>query len=208
MKTKTKTLTECSVLIALATILSVIIIFHLPYGGSITLCSMLPIIIIGFRHGFKWGLLSGSVYGILQMFLGVAQGDFKGADIATVIGMIVLDYILAFMVLGLAGMFKNKIKSQPLAFSLGSLVVCVLRYIIHCISGYIFFRSYAEWFFSQEGFTLGADILTKYTGVSLSVIYTTVYNAMYMLPETIITLVVGFLLITLVKKIGNPNEKM
>ena len=142
------------------------------------------------------------------MFLGVAQGDFKGADIATVIGMIVLDYILAFMVLGLSGMFKNKTKSQPLAFTLGSLVVCVLRYIIHCVSGYIFFRSYAEWFFSQEGFTLGADILTKYTGVSLSVIYTTVYNAMYMLPETIITLVVGFLLITVVKKIGNPNEKM
>ena len=71
MNDKTRKLTETALLIALGTILS-LIQFPGPWvnGGSITLCSMLPIIVIGYRYGSRWGLLSGLVYGILQMVLG------------------------------------------------------------------------------------------------------------------------------------------
>ena len=59
--TKTKTLVECALMIALATILGYIPIFELPQGGSITACSMMPLVVASFRHGPKWGLFTGFI---------------------------------------------------------------------------------------------------------------------------------------------------
>ena len=67
---KTRTLVECALMIALGTVLANIKIYSLPNGGSITLFSMLPFIMISFRHGVKWGLFTGFVNSLLQMLLG------------------------------------------------------------------------------------------------------------------------------------------
>ena len=68
--TKTRIMVECALMIALGTILANIKIYELPNGGSITLFSMVPFILVSFRHGVKWGLFTGFVNGCLQMLLG------------------------------------------------------------------------------------------------------------------------------------------
>ena len=67
---KTRTLVECALMIALGTVLANIKIFEMPNGGSITLLSMLPFILVSYRHGTKWGLFTGFVNSLLQMLLG------------------------------------------------------------------------------------------------------------------------------------------
>lgn len=67
---KTRILVECALMIAIGTVLSNIKIFTMPNGGSVTLLSMLPFVLVSFRHGVKWGLFTGFVNGCLQMLLG------------------------------------------------------------------------------------------------------------------------------------------
>ena len=67
---KTRILVECALMIAIGTVLSNIKFFTLPNGGSVTLLSMLPFVLVSFRHGVKWGLFTGFVNGCLQMLLG------------------------------------------------------------------------------------------------------------------------------------------
>lgn len=180
-------LTESGICIALATILSMLTLYRLPYGGSITAVSMLPICLFSYRRGIRAGLACGFAHGMIQMFLGITEGVFKGADFATTIGMAVLDYMLAFTVLGIACMFRGRIKSDTVAFSLGCLIASLARYVCHILSGYIFFKSYAELFFSQEGFSIGADILRHFGGELLYWLYTLIYNGSFMIPEAVIT---------------------
>ncbi len=116
------------VLIALGTALSFVKVFDLPYGGSITLCSMLPVMLFSYRAGIKWGLGAGFTFSVLQLLFGLDA--LKGVSGATVVGSIFLDYLLAFTVLGLAGMFRGKIKNHPAAFTLGCLVAGLLRLFI------------------------------------------------------------------------------
>jgi thiamine transporter len=122
-----KTLAEMAVAIALATVLSYIKIFSMPYGGSVTLGSMVPILLISFRRNVKVGLLTGVIYGFVQMFL---DGWFYSP-----VGMF-LDYPLAFGLLGLAGL----IKKQPV---IGVIVALIGRFISHFVSGVVFFGIYA-----------------------------------------------------------------
>ncbi|MBQ9939959.1 MAG: energy-coupled thiamine transporter ThiT [Clostridia bacterium] len=192
MKKNLTHLTEGGICIAFATLLSIIEVFHLPYGGGITPASMLPVCIYAYRRGMPSGLMCSFVYGILQMLLGITQGVFKGADLYSTIGMVVIDYILAYSVLGFAGMFKGKFRTDSLSLAMGCLVVTTARYILHILSGYIFFKSYAEWFFSQEGFEMGGQILRIFSGEALYWLYTAVYNGLYMIPEIIITVILSF----------------
>ena len=67
---KTRTLVECALMIAVGTVLAQIKLFTMPQGGSVTLLSMLPFILVSFRHGTKWGLLTGFVNSLLQMMMG------------------------------------------------------------------------------------------------------------------------------------------
>jgi thiamine transporter len=123
----TKVLAEMAITIALATVLSYIKIFNMPYGGSVTLGSMVPILLISFRRDVKVGVTTGIVYGFVQMFL---DGWFYSP-----VGMF-LDYPFAFGVLGLAGLFKK----QPI---IGVIIGLVGRFVGHFISGVVFFGIYA-----------------------------------------------------------------
>ena len=97
---KTRVLVECALMIAIGTVLSNIKIFTMPNGGSVTLLSMLPFVLVSFRHGVKWGLFTGLVNGCLQMLLGFYAPPAPG--LLPLVGMILLDYVLAFTLLGLA----------------------------------------------------------------------------------------------------------
>jgi len=123
----TKVLAEVSVMVALSLVLNFIKVYQLPQGGSITLGSMVPVLLISFRRGPKVGVFSGVVFGMAQMLL---DGWFYSP-----VGMI-LDYPLAFGALGLAGIFRK----TPL---IGVVVSLATRFLSHFISGVVFFGMYA-----------------------------------------------------------------
>ena len=173
-KTKTTVkLTECAIMIAMAFILSFISIIHMPFGGAVTAASMLPIIVAGYRHGLKWGLLSGFAYSLLQLLTGLSNVSYA-TTAAAAVAIILLDYIVAFTVLGLVGIFQRN-QHQMLVMTLGTFVVCFLRYLCHFVTG-----------------------CTVWAGVSIpsadGMIYSLIYNAAYMIPETVITIYVAALL--------------
>ncbi|MGN0522572.1 MAG: energy-coupled thiamine transporter ThiT [Eubacterium sp.] len=219
MNNKTKKLVTTGVLIALGTILSMIKVFDLPYGGSITLFGMVPIVILGYKYGVKWGVFSGLIYSILQAILGATTSQaFAGMydpdaalkSVVNIVLMALLDYIVAFTVLGLSGMFKGKIKNHTAAITVGSAVAVLLRLAAHFISGWILWGSYAEWFFTDVmNNSFGQSILNNLSGQALSAVYSLVYNSCYMLPELAVT-VVGVLAVMAVKPlrkiISNENE--
>lgn len=194
-------LVTSGVFIALSSVLSLIIIFKLPYGGSITLLSMLPIMVLGYMYGIKWGLLCGAVYGIVQALLGASMSSaFAGLTGFNVVLMVLIDYIVAFAVIGTSGMFKGKIKNDTIAFSVGGAVSGFLRLLAHFISGFILWGSYAEWFFGVDNMNnaFGNTILTNFSGTSLAMVYSIIYNGSYMIPEIIIT-VIGIIAIMNIK---------
>ena len=169
---KTLRLTETAIMIAAASVLSLIKIVDMPFGGSVTLFSMLPIAVISFRYGIPWGLLTGFANALIQMLFGMKNVSY-GTSAAAVIAIIMLDYIVAFIVIGLAGMFRNKIKDSGTALAAGTLITCALRYVCHVISG-----------------------CTVWAGVSIpdtdGLLFSLAYNATYMIPETIVTVLGAF----------------
>ena len=76
---KTRILVEGALMIALSTILSFVIIFRLPFGGSITACCMLPVILVSYRYGTRWGLATAFAFSLIQGIQGIAEGTFSAA---------------------------------------------------------------------------------------------------------------------------------
>lgn len=204
MNAKTQRLVESALLIALAAMLKFIskmVGLELPFGGTITLASMFPIVLISYRHGVKWGLLCGFTYSLLSMLLGIktVSAMFLPGDDQMILWQALvicfLDYIVAYTVLGFGGMFRDKIKKPIVGLSLGVIVALSLRYIVHIISGAIFYGAWAEWFFSQDGFySIGSKILEHFSGTGLAIVYSIFYNGLYMIPEIVITTVVALIL--------------
>ena len=193
---KTKKIVTTAMLVAAATVLGLIKIFALPFGGDVTLASLMPILIAAYLYDTKHGLLTAFVYSLIKMLFDFRvvgalflPGESQMAVISA-LSVCILDYIVAYTALGLSGIFKSKIKNDVAAISAGSLFALILHYIIHVISGAIFYGAWAEWFFSQEGFySVGSKILDTFSGVGLSIVYSVFYNGLYMLPEIIITMI-------------------
>ena len=196
---KTKRLTESAMLIALAVVLELVgrmVIPPMPFGGQLTLCAMLPIVLISYRHGVRWGLTAGFGYSLVQMALGadVVTAAFQpgyfgdGTQIFRALTMCLMDYVLAYTLLGLGGCFRGKIRSKGVSLMCGAVTAMAGRYLSHIFSGYILFSGWAEWFFTQEGFPAwGASLVESLTPAALGWIYSIVYNGMYMIPEMILT---------------------
>ena len=217
MTNKTRRLTESAMLLAVAIVLELVskmFIPEMPFGGQITLVSMLPVVLISYRHGVKWGLVTGGAYALIEMALGAKTvaaafqpGYFgDGTMIMNALIMCALDYVVAFTVLGLGGIFRNRIKNPGLSLMLGSVVALGDRFAAHIASGYILFAGWAEWFFTQEGFPAwGAGLVESLSPEVLGLTYSVVYNGMYMVPEMIFTAVAALLLARvpkIVTKIG------
>ncbi|MBB6216752.1 thiamine transporter [Anaerosolibacter carboniphilus] len=168
----TKMLVEAGIMIALAQILSYVKIFEAPYGGSVTAGSMVPILFYAIRWGAGPGILAGAVYGILQFVLG-PKYSFH-------ILSILLDYVVAFGLLGLAGLFRKDFKGVFLGVFFGILG----RFVSTVLSGVILWASYAP------------ENMNPW-------IYSIVYNGAYLVPELIISFVLVGILYRAFKRIPN-----
>lgn len=123
----TRELAEISILVALAIVLNQIKVWQMPQGGSVTLASMIPVMLLSYRRGVKVGIIGGIVFGLVQMVIeGYVYYPLQ----------IILDYPLAFACLGFAGIFK---KLPPL----GVILSMVGRFLCHLVSGAVFFAEYA-----------------------------------------------------------------
>ena len=206
MHNETKRMTESAMLLSLAVVLDVVSKMFIPpmtFGGQVTLASMLPVVLIGYRYGIRWGMASGFCYGLIQMALGggtvaaaFQPGFFgEGRMILNAFIMCALDYMLAYSLLGLAGVFRNVIVTPSLALMLGTVTAMTARYLAHVTSGYILFSSWAVWFFTQDGFPAwGAVLVETLSPEMLGLAYSAVYNGMYMVPETILTAIAAALI--------------
>lgn len=216
-KERVHMLVESAMLLTLGVVLEVVskmVIPEMPFGGQLTLASMLPLVLISYRHGVKWGVFSGVVYSILQMALGAKtvsaafQPGYFGDEIMVVnaLIMVILDYLLAYTLLGLGGIFRNKIKKPGLSLMCGGIVALFCRYLAHVVSGYILFAGWAEWFFTQDGFPAwGAKLVESVSPGLLGLIYSIVYNGMYMLPEILITSIAAVLIARVPKIVIKKN---
>ena len=160
--TKTRILVECALMIALGTILANIKIYELPNGGSITLFSMVPFILVSFRY-------APPAPGLLPL-----------------VGMILLDYVLAFSFLGLACVFAKPFKNKLVGVAVGSAAVCVLRFLCSFLSGVLIWGNLS-------------DGLPAW-------IYSLTYNGSYMLPEGIMTTIAVVLLYKAAPQLFSANN--
>ena len=193
-------------LLAVAIVLELVakmVIPEMPFGGQITLVSMLPVVLISYRHGAKGGLLRSLCSALLEMAIGIKTvsaafqpGYFgDGVMLLNAFLMCVLDYLVAFTVLGLGGCLRDRVENPSASLALGSVIALLLRYASHIASGYILFSGWAEWFFTQEGFPAwGAGLVESLSPEMLGLAYSAVYNGMYMIPEIILTAVAAFFL--------------
>ncbi len=166
----TKRLVESAVMIAIGTVLSMFQ-FTGPWalGGGITVCSMLPLVIISSRYGLKWGTFTAFVYSILQMILGISNVQYA-TGVGMAIAIILLDYVIPFSVVGLSAMFKGKMKNEVAAMVLGVVCTFLLRLLCHFISGVMIW-----------------EVLWPNELGWAPAVWSIAYNGSYMIPEIIIT---------------------
>lgn len=174
---KLQMLCVCAVMVALSTALSLVKIWNMPWGGSITLLSMLPVALVSVMYGLKQGLFSSFVYACIQLVFGITMDGLLGWGLTAgmLFACIMLDYIVPFTVIGLAGMFRNKGMTGILS---GTVVAVLLRFVSHILSGIFVFASAGKLW---EGFETDNTFL-----------YSLVYNGCYMLPEIILTAIGAF----------------
>ncbi len=161
-KLSTRQLVFCAVAMALAFVTSYIKLFALPYGGSVTLCSMLFVCLIGTWYGPGVGIMTGLAYGILQFL----QEPYVLAPF-----QVCCDYILAFAGLGLSGLFY---KSKKNALLKGYLLGILVRGAFHALGGYLYWMDYMP-----ENFP-----------TALTALYPIIYNYSFILAEGIITVII------------------
>ncbi|MGI6738620.1 MAG: energy-coupled thiamine transporter ThiT [Christensenellales bacterium] len=168
-------LVETALLLAISTLLSLpFLTLHSPWlmGGSVTFGSMLPIVLISHRRGVKWGMFSAFVLSLIQLILGI--NNITYAPNATyAIAIILLDYIIAFSVIGLSSIFKNIGRNKLLNILIGIVFSYFLRFVCHFLSGWLIWD--ALW--PNEGGLAGWH-------------YSLIYNISYMLLETLLALAI------------------
>lgn len=160
-KMTTKQLVFCAMAMALAFITSYIKIFGMPWGGSVTLCSMLFIVLVANWYGVQTGIFVGLAYGILQFIQEPYVLSFF---------QVCCDYILAFAALGVAGFFAKS--SHGLVK--GYIVAVLARGAFHALGGYLYWMDYMPENFPQ----------------ALKGLYPIVYNYSYLLAEAVITVII------------------
>ncbi len=180
MQSKNQILANAAVLTGLSIALSFVILYEMPMGGSVTLACMLPIVFVSLRYGCAWGLGAGFVMSLFQILQAVMHGNvFPYCEtLGTVVLCALLDYIVPFTVIGLAGAFR-KVKTkrlEDLGAYIGIVFVFVLRFLSHFIVGTVIWGQWAP-----EG-------MGKY-------LYSFLYNGGFLLPELVITMVLAVILL-------------
>ena len=175
MKKNTLALCEAGIMIALSTVLAMLKLIDMPYGGSVTFAQMLPILIYAYRHGPKYGMGAALTASVIQLLLGLE--NFSYLPLVTwysVVVLALLDYVVAYSAFGIVGFLRKKL-SYPTAMTVGAVAASVIRYLCHVVSGF------TAW---------GAFELPD--GAVLA--YSFGYNATYMIPETIVLVAAAYYL--------------
>lgn len=182
--TKTQRLVTTAIMLALASVLSMVKVLQMPLGGSITLLSMLPIVLLSIKYGVRWGLFSAFAYALVQFAMDVSKISSWGYTTQMLIGSIIFDYLLAFTILGVAGIFRNK---GLVGFEIGIGLALFGRFVCHFISGSIFLGTFAG-----EGWNIYA--------------WSFAYNGLFMLPEMVITMIGAFAIfrVPVIKRLMAP----
>ncbi len=164
--TKKTTFKIClsAIFIALGTVLSMLKPIEMPLGGGVTIMSMVPVVMMVLMLGNKWGFIATFVYSLVQMGLSFAEVMGWGLTPISLAATYLLDYILAYTVLGFAGIFRKK---GTAGIVLGVCLAVFLRFICHFITGAVIFDIWCEW--------------------DSAWVYSFCYNGAYMLPEMVIT---------------------
>ncbi len=186
---KLRQLVECALLIAIGTVLS-LFDFKGPWalGGGITVCSMLPLVMIAHRHGTGMGIVSALVYSLIQLLLGLSNVSYA-PDALTAVGIILLDYVVAFTLIGFAACFNKVIANRRWALVAGIVVTFMGRFVCHFFSGVLIWE--ALWP-NELGWA--------------SAVWSLAYNGSYMIPEIIITAVVAYLSYAPLKKYWHGED--
>ena len=174
-------LCQCGIFIALATILSFLPVFEMPMGGSVTLASMLPILLIGVKFGYKWGLGASTTFMLIQLLQSIIKGNVFVwcVTVGAVIICVVFDYVVPFTILGLSAFAKprkGKAINVPLVLVTFSVLIFA-RFLCHFITG---MTIWGQW---DDGFW-GAFI------------YSFTYNGSYMGVELVLTVAVAGLMLS------------
>lgn len=176
-KNNLRKMVECALLVAIAVAVDLIPFPEWPQGGSVSLCAI-PIIFCAYRHGTKWGLASGFLLSGVQMLLKLDLPPAK--TFGSIVLCILLDYVLAFTVLGAANLFAAIFKKfKVVGYAVGAVAVGILRFLCSFISGIVLWGEYAP-----EGTPVW--------------IYSLLYNGSYMLPNTVISVVAIVLICTVI----------
>ena len=171
----TQQLTESALMIAIGTVCSMVKI-DLPFGGGVTVASMLPLVLISHRYGWRWGVTTAFVYSLIQLALGLDNVGYATSTFMA-FGVIFLDYIVAYTVIGLSGVFGKTRK----AVATGIPVTFFLRFLCHYVTGVWIWK---EW------------MPEKFMGMTMKSpwIYSGLYNGWYMLVELAVTLIIAMLI--------------
>jgi thiamine transporter len=172
-------LVESAVMLGLATALSMVKLFQMPLGGSVTLCSMLPILLIAYKYGPKWGVGTGLTYGLIQLLLDLGKALAWGLTPTALATSFVFDYLVAFAMLGLAGVYGKGLKQYVAGMS----TAVALRFVCHVIAGV---TAYASW------------LPKEWQGHLF--LYSLAYNGTFLLPDFAICLAVGLMIYKPMKK--------
>lgn len=182
-KNQIQKFTESGVLLALATVLSFIPLFNLPQGGTVTVCSLMPLAILAYRYGFKWGILCSFLYSLIQLVIGIKNISYCKTWVAVVV-VILFDYLIPYTVFGITGIFKNKIKNQNLSISFGMIFCALIRFLCHVFSGYTVWGEWAE----GEWLEALCRILNVSSPKLTVLIYSVAYNS-YVLVDIAVSVV-------------------
>ena len=162
-------LAESAIMLALSVLLNAFPIYKMPMGGDVTLFCQLPIIVISYRHGLRWGLLTGFAMGVIQMLFGLSNFSYVTGIVAYLV-VACADYLIAFSSLGLGGIFRKTIKNQALSLAAGGALVSAIRFFCHFISGVTVWADYAN-------------------GAKAVWIYSLTYNGSFMAAELVLTVI-------------------
>ena len=172
---KTSRLVISAIMIAIGTVLSMLKI-DFVMGGGITVCAMLPLVMVSFKYGTKWGVFTAFVFSVLQCLLGLDNVQYA-TSAGMAIAIILLDYIVAYTVIGFSGIFKEKAKNFKSALILGIAITFFARFLCHFATGWMIWD--ALW---PNEFGMAAPL------------YSLCYNGSYMLAEAIISSVCGMII--------------
>ncbi len=201
-----RTLCECAIMVAVAVVLDLLCKLiptdaFLPYGGSISI-GVVPILFISFRHGWKWGCGTALVFVGIQMITGFYAPPV--ANFGYYLLMILLDYFIAYGIMGFAGIFAKCFKNRLLGYTVATAITGAIRFLCSFLSGILVWNGN---FYVEEG----EAVPTLMTALSDKGewVYSLVYNGSYMLPTVILCCAVIAILCSQIdpKTLKHPAKK-